>query len=402
MANDDGRLSFPPGFLWGTATAAHQVEGGNDNDWTAWEAKGGTADPSGDACRHWDIETFRRDVALMRSLSLNAYRMSVEWSRVMPRPGVIDRAALARYRLMLEILKAEGMSVMLTLHHFTNPCWFVAQGGWERAPLDPFTRFVEAAADALGDRVDLWATMNEPIGYAIMGWVMGIWPPGRKWDTIAAIKVARRLARAHNEAYRVLKRRVTAPVGVVHSMIHYEPYSTWFIDRWLASAANYVGNQWFLRKTKNDFIGMNYYMRERWRVLKLLPPRLSRVDPDHPVSDFGWEIYPKGIYHLLLSLKRFRVPVYVTENGLADAADEKRPRFIREHLRWVHRAIEDGAPVRGYYHWSLIDNFEWAEGFTKRFGLVEVDFATQARRPRPSAYAYRDIAAANALVEEGE
>lgn len=399
MTDDDRRLRFPKRFLWGTATAAHQVEGWNDNDWTAWEAAGGSKDRSGRACDHWDFATFRRDVALMKSLGMNAYRFSIEWSRVMPRPDEIDLAALSRYRRMLELLRSEGITSMVTLHHFTNPCWFVAQGGWERASFDPFLRFVRAAAEELGDRVDLWATFNEPIGYAILGWVVGIWPPGRKSDLIGGIRVARRMATAHNAAYRVLKHASRAPVGVVHSMIRYEPFSPSLANRLLAWFANYAGNQWFLRKTKNDFIGMNYYMRERLHVASIVPPLVRRADPEHQTSDFGWEIYPKGIHDLLLSLRRYGVPVYVTENGIADATDARRTEFIREHLRWVHRAIGAGVDVRGYFHWSLIDNFEWAEGFTKKFGLVEVDRETQERRARASAIAYRDIAMANALDE---
>lgn len=399
VRTNDGKLTFPDGFLWGTATASHQVEGGNDNDWSAWEAAGGSKDRSGRACDHWDFATFRRDVALMRTLGMNSYRMSVEWSRVMPRPGEIDRGALAKYRLMLETLKAEGLTTMVTLHHFTNPCWFVAQGGWERGSPAPFLRFVDATAQALGDRVDLWATFNEPIGYAILGWAVGIWPPGRKRDVIGAIRVCRKLAAAHNAAYRALKRIGDTPVGVVHSMIRYEPFTESLSDRAIASFANYAGNQWFLRRTTNDFIGMNYYMRERLHVPSVFPPQLKRAVPEHPTSDFGWEIYPKGICDLLRTLKRYRVPVYVTENGIADATDEKRATFIREHLRWVHRAIEDGVDVRGYFHWSLVDNFEWAEGYSKKFGLIDVDRDTQERRPRPSAFAYRDIARANAVDE---
>jgi beta-glucosidase len=388
---------FPPGFLWGAATAAHQVEGGNRNDWTAWEELGGSKDLSGRACEHWDLDRFRQDVRLARSLGLNSYRLSIEWSRVMPDADRVDAAALAHYREMLGILKAEGMTVMATLHHFTNPTWFVRMGGWERASCAPFIRYVREAVTALDDLVDLWATINEPVGYALLGWVFGWWPPGRKRSLLGFFRVARRLAKAHNNAYRAIKNVSRKPVGIVHSMIAYEPYSQWFPDRLIAWALNYVGNQWFLRKTRNDFIGLNYYMRQRFRIRRLLMPQVEEVKPDGEVSDFGWEIYPKGIYDLLMSLRRYRVPVYVTENGIADAADAKRPEFIRSHLRWVRRAIDGGTPVKGYFHWSLLDNFEWAEGYSKRFGLIEVDFATQERRLRASALAYRDIAAANAI-----
>lgn len=396
----DRKNAFPAGFLWGAATAAHQVEGGNANDWTVWEDGGGSKDRSGQACNHWDLEQFRSDLALAKSLGINAYRLSIEWSRVMPREGEIDTSALFHYRQMLGILKSEGLTVMATLHHFTNPVWFAQQGGWERASCVQFMRFVRETVRALDDRVDLWATFNEPIGYALLGWVFGWWPPGKKRSIVGFIRVSRKIAKTHNNVYREIKRRSAKPVGIVHSMICFEPISNWFGDRLLAWAMNYVGNQWFLRKTHNDFIGLNYYMRQRFRFRKLLMPQVEEVKPEGAVSDFGWEIYPKGIYRLLQSLKRFRVPVYVTENGIADASDAQRAEFIRGHLRWVRKAIDDGVAVKGYFHWSLLDNFEWAEGYTKKFGLIETDFTTQERRIRPSAGAYRDIIADGAIDDE--
>jgi beta-glucosidase len=227
-----------------------------------------------------------------------------------------------------------------------------------------------------------------------------MWPPGRNGSFLGFIRAARRLAKTHNAVYRMIKRVSAKPVGIVHSMICFESVTEWFGDKFIAWFLNYCGNQWFLRKTKSDFIGLNYYMRKRFRFKRLFLPQVEEVVPEGEVTDFGWEIYPEGMYKMLRSLKRYRVPVYVTENGIADAGDRMRAGYIRSHLRSIHRAIGDGVPVKGYFHWSLLDNFEWAEGFSKRFGLIEVDFATQERRVRPSALVYRDIAEANAVDDE--
>ncbi len=386
---------FPDGFLWGVATAAHQVEGNNDNDWTDWENRGGAKDKSGRACDHWNLERFRRDVALAKSLNQNAYRLSLEWSRIMPREGQIDTAALDRYREMLRHLKDDGFTTMATLHHFTNPRWFAEQGGWESGPLPPFLRYVGEAVNALDDYVDLWGTLNEPTGMAFMGWIQGQWPPGRKRAFLPCLRVLYRLARTHDAMYGLISRRSDKPVGLVHSMTSFEPPSLRHADRLLASAVEYLMNQWFLRSTRGDYIGVNYYTRRRLRLLRYLPLEISEADPEGRATDFGWEIWPKGIYDVLLSLKRYRLPVYVTENGLADAGDIQRASYIRDHLRWLRRAVAAGVPVKGYFHWSLLDNFEWAEGYSKRFGLIETDFATQERRLRPSALVYAGIAGTN-------
>jgi len=393
------RRVFPAGFLWGTATAAHQVEGFMNNDWTVWEEAGKSKDRSGRACDHWNFERFRQDVALMKSLHLNAYRLSIEWSRIMPGPNEVDLAAIAKYRAMLELLKVEGFTVMATLHHFTNPTWFALGGGWKSASLVPFLRYVEIAGKAFGDLVDFWTTFNEPMGYIYLGWLAGLWPPGKKRQLFASARVAYRMTRAHNAAYRILRRvSPDTPVGLVHALICYEAPTNGLADRALAAAADFIGNQWFLGKTQNDFIGVNYYMHRRFSLASFVPPRIINLVSEKPrLTDFGWEVYPKGIYRVLKSLQRYGVPLYVTENGVADEKDALRADFIREHLEWTHRAIADGVDVRGYFHWSLLDNFEWAEGFSKRFGLFEVDFQTQERRLRPSALVYRDIAAENAI-----
>lgn len=390
--------TFPDGFLWGAATAAHQVEGGNRNDWSEWEAEERTKDRSGRACDHWRLPQFREDIALARRLHLNAYRLSVEWSRIQTSPIMFEAWALGRYREMVRYCKEQGMYVSVTLHHFTNPLWFRDMGGWEHADIRHFLDYVDMVVFALDEYVDQWVVFNEPMAVAIMGWITGEWPPGKRRSFLGARNVLSRMARTHNRAYRRIRRQSTKPIGIAHSMLCYEPGTDRWRDRILARIADRYGNQWFLKRIHTDFIGVNYYMRERWRVARMFPPKLARCTPTGPMSDYGWEIYPKGIHSCLMSLKRYGKPVYITENGIADAADGRRAAFIRDHLSYVHKAIEDGVDVRGYFYWSLLDNFEWSEGFSKRFGLIRTDFTDGTRHIRPSAFLYANVARTNTLV----
>lgn len=382
---------FPQGFLWGSATAAHQVEGGNLNDWTEWEMRGGSKDLSGKTCNHWDIQQFKGDVERMRILGLNAYRMSLEWSRIMPSPGIINESALSHYREMLKILRQAGISTMVTLHHFTNPIWFVKSGNWSKAPLEPFYAYVDAVTKFLAQDVDYWNTFNEPLVLVLVGYLMGQWPPGQKGRLDLAFRLRKRFAEAHNEVYRIAKRNTGRPVGLVHNFASYEAAHDWAIERAFARVVDKISNRWIIEHTQNDFLGVNFYMRQLFDGLRLLLP----ASGNGKKSDFGWEIVPQSLTRVLLGLKQYNLPIYITENGVADAKDAMRADFIRDHVQAIRLAMQAGMDVRGYFHWSLLDNFEWAEGYTKRFGLIEVNFKTQERRIRQSAYAYRDIIKAN-------
>lgn len=380
------KIVFPLNFLWGSATSAHQVEGDTFNDWTEWEKKGGSKDLSGKACNHWDLKQFKEDVERMQALGLNAYRMGIEWSRVMPEPGVIKQEILEQYRQMLTILQETGISTMVTLHHFTNPIWFVKSGDWTKASLEPFYAYVDATTKALADNVDYWNTFNEPLVLMLMGYLLGQWPPGKRARIISAFHLRRRLAEAHNEVYKIVKRNTERPVGLVHNFASFETVYDRVTERAVAGLLDRVANRWIVEHTKNDFLGVNFYMRVVFDALR--PWRFSGPGK---VSDFGWEINPQSLTRILLGLKQYNLPIYITENGVADAQDKLRADFIRDHVQAFQLAMQAGVDVRGYFYWSLLDNFEWAEGYTKRFGLIEVNFETQERRIRPSAYVYRDI-----------
>jgi beta-glucosidase len=402
-------VSFPASFLFGTATSATQIEGRcTTSDWAAFAEQpgrikhGDTPAVASDSWHRW-----REDVALQKSLGMGAYRMSVEWARIEPRPGELDRAALDAYREQLGALRDAGISPMVTLHHFTLPSWLARVGGVLAADFPArLATFAGAAAKALGDLCTTWVTVNEPNVLAAHAYLLGVWPPAKK-DPLLAWRAQRRLLAAHDEAYRALKEtRPDARVGVAHHLRAVEPARPESrADRAAAALFERVFNEAFARAAcahrTQDFFGLNYYSRDvvRFSLRHAAELFVARGIPDGaPVSDLGWEIYPPGLGHLVRTwARRSGLPVYVTENGIADARDAKRGAFLVDHLRELERAIADGVDVRGYYHWSLLDNFEWAEGYEPRFGLVEVDYATGARRIRESARLYARIAAARAL-----
>lgn len=415
---------FPDDFLWGSATAAHQVEGGNHaNDWWAWEQTPGhikSGDRSDPACDHY--RRFAADFDLLKQLHQNAHRLSIEWSRIEPTPGEFSATALAHYRDVLQALRHRGMEPMVTLHHFTNPAWIAASGGWE-APdtARRFAQFAECVINALGDLARYWITINEPTVIAYQGYVRGDWPPGKR-DLGAAARALVTILRAHWLAYeRIKSRHPELKLGLAHHLRIFDPARRFAPqDRAVAAAFNRVFNETILQSLRRgrlvfplsragtasgprrsqDFIGLNYYTRELVRFNRRYRAELfgERVSPASlPRSDLNWEIYPDGLYRLLRTLRRERLPIFITENGIADAADASRPDFLLMHTRAMLRAIETGVPVRGYFHWTCFDNFEWAEGYSAKFGLIACDPATQERRLRPSAGLYAQICRSNRL-----
>lgn len=381
------------GFLYGAATSAHQVEGNNvHNDWWAWEQYTRAATKSGQAADHWN--RYKEDFALAKSLSHTAHRLSIEWSRIEPAQGQWNKKAIDHYRAVLTELKDLGMTTFVTLHHFTNPRWLTERGGWEssRTP-ELFQAYVRYAAQHLAGLVDFWITINEPLVYATQGYWEAKWPPA-KHDFPALLRVVQRMANAHRRAYRTL-RSITpdAPVGFAKHLVAYLPEHVGQIDDQLvARMEDWWFNHRFFSLTRGmyDFIGVNYYVPRKLRV-HILPLQVQRLPWSGPVTDLDWPINPAGLTHVLLHMKKYGKPVYITENGLADAKDSLRADFIRDHLRAVEAAQAQGVDVRGYLHWSLLDNFEWADGFGPRFGLIEVDYKTMERRVRPSAYVYKAI-----------
>ena len=385
-----------PPFLWGAATSSHQVEGGNHNDWTQWEEAGRLQGriPSGQACDHY--HRFEEDFQLFRQIGINAYRLSVEWSRIEPQAGQFSALALAHYQRVIAACRAQGMEPVLTLHHFTLPIWFASRGGF----LNPdapalFERFVRRVVEALGDEVRFYVTINEPMIYAVMSYGLGTWPPGHKRLTEVR-KLLPRLLASHQRAYRAIKEsQPDAWVGLAHHMVAFEPYDPRSrLDQANSKVLHYLFNRRFIQQTGStqDFIGLNYYSRQYTRHPHFLTPVPAK--PGAQLTDMGWEVYPEGMEMLLRDLKGFAKPILVTENGIA-ADDYRRMQFIADHVQAVGRAQAEGAIVRGYFYWSALDNFEWAEGYRPRFGLISVDYRTQERTLRPSADFYRRIIAAN-------
>lgn len=420
-------LRFPPGFRWGTATSAHQVEGNNaHNDWWVWEQEPGRIkndDRSGRACDWW--EHAEQDFDLAAQLGQNAHRLSVEWSRIEPEPGRWDAAAIDRYRQMLRALRERGIEPMVTLHHFTNPLWFAQRGGWE--PDDAptlFGRYVERVIPALGEFTSLWCTVNEPLAWVFTAYLNGKWPPGRR-SLREALRAATQMVRAHAAAYRIIRRlQPQAQVGFANYFRLFDPASPRSaFDRFVAAQQSRFVNRAFLDAVTSgrvrsfpwianipeaagtlDFVGVNYYTRDLVAFALLQPQRLFGRNfhaPGSELTDGGYgEIYPPGLYRVLQLAARYGKPVYVTENGLPDADDDQRLRFIVSHLVELWKALQDGVPVKGYYHWSLVDNFEWAEGWTLKFGLIAVDPATQARTLRASAHLYAEICGSGTITPE--
>ncbi len=423
-------VNFPDQFLWGTATAAHQVEGNNDgNDWWAFEHRPGAiwhGDRSGLACDWW--RNAERDFDLMAEMGHNTHRLSVEWSRIEPEEGVFDAAAIARYREMLTGLRQRGIEPMVTLFHFSSPLWLARQGGWRNpAAVGHFRRFVRHAVEQLGDLVTLWCTINEPNVYAALGYLWGEHAPGEK-SLALYFRVLRHLLEAHAAAYRVIHALDGgAQVGLVKNVQIFEALDgedavaqrlAGFLDSFFNDVTFRAVGDGRLRFPLSlglgshgplvdsvDFWGVNYYSRQRVSLrgpggglAGLLQPTPGAETSDHGRNGTYGEVYPAGLYRVLKRVAGLGKPLYVTENGLPDADDDQRPRFLLSHLAQMQRAIAEGVDVRGYYHWSFTDNFEWAEGWALRFGLVALDQETQERTPRPSARLYSDIIRAKAIT----
>jgi beta-glucosidase len=414
---------LPPGFLLGTATSAHQIEGGNErNDWALFEALPGkiaNGEKSGKADDHWN--RVAEDIDLMKRLGTNAYRFSVEWSRVEPSEGTWDEGAWAHYRDEVNRLNEAGIAPMVTLLHFTLPAWMAERGGLTSPDFpQAFARFAEEASSRLGAEVKQFCTLNEPNVAMYNGYVLGNFPPGQKSNG-AAVAAFAGMLRAHAAAARAL--RVGSPkasVGLAINLVAFEPKNPYNLLDDVATRIASDAYDWaFLESLKAgrirfsapgfpsidepcpdlagslDFIGVNYYRRD---VVSFAPgrPGMLRNEPgDGDRTDLDWEIHPQGLLRLLREVsRRYKLPIIVTENGIADAKGNRRASFIQQHLGAISTAAREGIDVRGYFHWSLLDNFEWADGFAPRFGLYRVDYASLSRTSTPGAEMFSRVAEA--------
>ena len=428
-----------PSFFWGVATSAHQIEGGNiHNDWWTWEKNGNIEGgaTSGKATDHWN--RVEEDIRLAAYLNINSYRFSLEWSRVEPQEGQWDESAFDWYEKLLRLCEEQGIVPMLTLHHFTSPQWFSEMGGFSHPEaVSYFIRYVKKVVERLGTHVPLWCTLNEPMVMISGGYLGKFMPPGVFRPDLLPI-VCNNLLRCHIQSYEWIRQQLDGKlegkfanhplqVGFSHNMIDFRPHHilhpleqlfSYYFDRfynrsWLDAVTGKKQNfgvPFFvpkgppvteaLGKVSSDFVGVNYYTKAyvKWRP----KDNVEGVSDDVPFglffarrredrSDVGWAIHPTGFKRILQRVSHYGLPLYITENGIADRADRYRSDYIIKHLRVIGELMDEQTDIRGYYHWSLVDNFEWVKGFGPRFGLFHVDYETYKRTPRQSARVFRKI-----------
>ncbi len=420
----EATIHFPRGFLWGTATAAHQVEGNNtNNNWWKWEQAGHTSHKSNLACDWWSGR-WKEDLDRAAETGQNAHRFSVEWSRIQPTPDQWDETALERYRTMLRGMLERGITPMVTLHHFSDPLWLAEKGGWETDSVVPlFEKFVRKVVEALKEYCNLWCTINEPNIYALSGYVTGDFPPG-KHDLKLAMTVIAKMLKAHAAAYRAI--HAIQPEARVGYAWHYRPMVAarpWLPLDGLMRNLQYnglnltfpsgiasgvmktpIGNHRVPEaKGTQDFFGLNYYSVDTVKFdlsnfKELFGRRFYPSDADLSSTNFIANL-PRGIFDSLKWIANLHpgLPILITENGVEDADDKMRPRYLAQHVQQIWRAVNYNWPVKGYFHWSLIDNFEWERGWTQRFGLWGLEVETQARLRRPSVDLYAEICKENGL-----
>lgn len=391
-------IDFPDNFFWGAAISSYQVEGSNYNcDWWEWEKRTGK-EPSGSACRHYEL--YQDDFNLARDLRHNSLRLSIEWSRVEPAEGKFSDREIEHYKDVILALRERHLEPVVTLHHFTNPLWFSASGGWlNKNAADIFGRYVEKIVEALCGQVKYWVTINEPMIYVHHGYIISIWPPQQR-SLLKAMQVRDNFIDAHIKSYRIIHRIYEnkglsgASVSIAHSMSFFHPCQPTIRNRIASEFRNKQFNFQILDrlfKAKSlDFIGVNYYSHtlvetSNWGPKSMLLDTCGKGHLKLKKNSLGWDVYPQGIYHLLVELKKYNLPLWITENGTCTDDDSFRWDFIVEHLKNIHQAMQEGVNVIGYFYWSLLDNFEWDKGFGPRFGLIDVDYRTFKRTVRESA-----------------
>ena len=407
-------LRFPKHFLWGVSTSAHQVEGGQHNQWTVWEyenartlatkasfqyedlenwpvIKRAAKDPdnyvSGKAANHFEL--YAQDFDLACKLNMSAWRFSVEWSRLQPTgPNDWNEEAARHYRSYVDEMKRRGLEPMVTLFHFTLPTWFADMGGFERrGNVKYFLQYAEWILDVLGPSIKFVITINEPDVYAVESYYRGHWPPQQQ-SLKKTRAVLNNLAYAHNkisDMAHAKSRRYKLSVAKNSAFI-YPGDDAWLSVR-SASIAQFFHDDYFLRKVvkKCDFLGINYYFSSRIYGYR-------QHNPDQQLSDLGWDMHPADIDMVIERVyEKYKLPIIITENGLADADDAERKWWLAQTLIALNKSIAAKIPLIGYFHWSLIDNFEWDKGFWPRFGLYEVDYTTYKRTPRKSAIWFAQV-----------
>lgn len=397
-------LQFPKNFLWGSATSSYQVEGGNSNaDWWPWEIKAGK-EQSGPACRHYEM--YEQDFDLAKSLHHNTHRLSIEWSRIEPSPGQYSQKELDHYIKVILALRARGIEPMVTLHHFTNPIWFSENGNWVNPKnVEAFVRYTDFVVRGLAKHVHYWMTINEPTVYLSHSFILGFWPPQEKslWKAKA---VHDNLIEAHIRGYcliHTIYRELNLPAPAVSIAQHIQGFVACkndfrdrFAVRWRDKWYNFEFLDKIYKAKTMDFIGVNFYSRQLvdlsgWGFHNLTMETCKSNHDPVKKNSLGWDIYPQGFLDVLLKVKKYNLPIIITENGICTLEDDLRWEYITVHLKSVHAAIQQGVDIRGYLYWSLLDNFEWDKGFGPRFGLIYVDYPTGKRTVKESARKYGEV-----------
>lgn len=421
---DTNDVAFPKGFIWGTATAAHQIEGNNRNtNWGEWEMLPGRIKDGSDATNAvdgWDRSL--SDVRLMKDLGVNSYRFSLAWNKIEPEKGRFDESALKHYDELIDELRRNGIEPMITLHHFTHPLWFERLGAFEKEEnIAHFVDFSKLVFERYRHRVRYWVTINEPNVFVTSGYFNTVFPPGKPAPKLAA-EVMKNLLKAHVSVYKTLRsldqgandRNRRSEIGLAISIFQFEPARRWHLGDWaIARVSSNAFNESVLGFFRDgrmnfyvpfevdltyddleapatlDFVGVNYYSHYAYRFDADFKKATQSLPVDgEAMTDMPYTIYTEGIYRAIADSSTLRKPIIITENGIADARDDRRERYIRESLYAVSKAIRDGYDVRGYYYWTLFDNFEWAEGYTQKFGLYAVDPATNERTLRNGSRAF--------------
>jgi beta-glucosidase len=391
---------FPASFLWGASISSYQCEGGNLRaDWFQWE-KEKNLTPAGAACNHYRF--FDNDFLLARSLHLNALRISLEWSRIEPERGIYDEAVVAHYQKVIDSLLACKLTPFVTLHHFTNPQWFADGQGWlNPANIDHFVAYVKKIVGLLKEKVEFWLIFNEPLVYVYNGFISGLWPPGGRSFSDAA-KVLDNMVRAYVMAYDEIKSLYEPggkepKVSLTKHMRLFSPrpgalktlnsLSAFYRSR----VFNYQLLDTLRSRGKLDFLGINYYCKEYVSFRGLLGRSCSYSKAQERRNSLGWYVDAGAFYNILMSLKKYKLPVYITENGTTEKQAYLYSDYLRSHLRSLYDAYNKGLDIAGYFWWSLLDNFEWDQGFTPRFGLIEVNYQSFRRSKKQLAHIYADI-----------
>lgn len=402
---------FPKDFLWGAATSSHQIEGGNVNNWSKWEKA--TAEERANHIPNWykfprhlleeasdplrrisgmasdSLHRWKDDIRVMKEMGLNSYRFSIEWSRIFPKKDVVSEEGLQYYRDLITELKKNNIEPMLTCWHWTIPIWVDEdEGGFLNPKTDVhFREYMKVLAKNFANEVKYWIVLNEPESIASKSYLLGDWPPCKRNPFSATYFYYFRMVKWHKIGYEEIKRvNDQALVGVAKPNVYIEPYDRHIWNILIAKLGHFFAGELYLKRILKylDYIGLNYYFHLKIGI------RGPRNDNDR-LSDFGWWMRPDSIYNVLVRLKKFNLPIYITEDGLADSLDNDRKWWLDETFEAMRKALKEGVDLRGYFHWSLIDNFEWAEGFWPKFGLVAIERGTFNRKVRGSGYYYRDL-----------